>query len=179
VENCVDFGCGFGTLALYCKRLLNCSVYCVDFEEILSPLLVKKYGIKFTIGNFEIEPFPWDLNFDIVVFTEILEHLNFHPVPTLRRLSNILSKNGKLYLSTPDAAEWGKTTKYYTGVDKMPYPKIGSQIVDDHVYVYNKDELLSILDAAGLKVLRFGYSPGVLGRHFNLTLAKRNSLENL
>jgi 2-polyprenyl-3-methyl-5-hydroxy-6-metoxy-1,4-benzoquinol methylase len=173
VENCVDVGCGYGTLAIYCRRLLNCPVYCIDFKQIISPLLAKKYGIKFSLGNFEMDPFPWDLNFDIVVFTEILEHLNFHPVPILRRLRDMLSRNGRLYLSTPDAAEWGKRTIYYTGIDKIPYPETGHKIVDDHVYVYNKDELLSIIDTAGLKVLRFGYSPGVLARHFNLTLTKR------
>jgi 2-polyprenyl-3-methyl-5-hydroxy-6-metoxy-1,4-benzoquinol methylase len=84
VENCNDIGCGYSTLALYCRRLLNCSVYCIDFREILSPLLAKKYGIKFSLCNAEIEPIPWNLNFDIIVFTEILEHLNFHPTPTQR-----------------------------------------------------------------------------------------------
>jgi predicted SAM-dependent methyltransferase len=47
--------------------------------------------------------------------TEVLEHLNFHPVPTLKKVYNLLSENGALYLSTPDAYEWGKVNKYYQG----------------------------------------------------------------
>ncbi|MGH1566708.1 MAG: methyltransferase domain-containing protein [Nitrosopumilus sp.] len=51
--------------------------------------------------------------FDIVIFTEVLEHFNFHPVMILKKIHSLLKSPDKLYLSTPDSHEWGKITKYY------------------------------------------------------------------
>ena len=168
----LDIGCGFGTLALYCKRKLNCEVYAVDFVDDFSTphSLAKKYNWNFKVNNIELDNFPWNIKFDIILFTEVLEHFNFNPVPTLTKMRSLLSENGKLYLSTPDAAQWGRITKYYSDLSKLPYPAKGLPVVDDHVYVFTKKEILQVLDAAGLKVQRFAYSPGLVSRHFNIAL---------
>jgi SAM-dependent methyltransferase len=170
----LDIGCGFGTLALYCKRTLNCEVYATDFVDDFSTphSLAKKYNWTFKVNNIELDDFPWDVKFDIILFTEVLEHFNFNPVPTLKKMHDLLSENGVLYLSTPDAAQWGRLTKYYPSLDKLPYPKKGLPVVDDHVYVYTKQEILQVLNEAGLKIQRFGYSPGLVSRHFNIALTR-------
>ena len=170
----LDIGCGFGTLALFCKRLLNCEVYATDFVDDFSTphSLAKKYNWSFKVNNIELDSFPWDVKFDIILFTEVLEHFNFQPVPTLKKMHNLLSENGTLYLSTPDAAQWGRLTKYYSNLNELPYPAKGLPVVDDHVYVYTKKEILQVIDEAGLKIHRFGYSPGLVSRHFNIALTK-------
>ena len=171
VHRSLDIGCAYGTLALYCKKLFECDVYALDYvDTYLSQALVKKYGFHFDVNNIELDSFPWDVKFDVITFTEVLEHLNFNPVPTLKKIRNLLSENGRLYLSTPDAAQWGRVTKYYGSLGEMPCPQKGLQPIDDHVYQYTKKELLTVLEEADLKVERFGYSPGVASRHFNLTL---------
>jgi SAM-dependent methyltransferase len=173
VERFLDIGCAYGTLALYCKKLFNCEVYVTDcVDTYLSQSLVKKYNFMWNVNNIELDPFPWNVKFNAIIFTEVLEHLNFYPVPTLKKIRNLLLNDGKLYLSTPDASQWGKVTKYHSNLGKMPLPRKGLPLVDDHIYHYNKNELFHILDAAGFKVYRFAYSPG-LARHFNLTLMKR------
>ncbi len=167
----LDIGCAFGTLALYSKKFLKCDIYTTDYvDTYLSKTLAKKYDFFFRINNIELDAFPWDAKFDVITFTEVLEHLNFNPVPTLRKIRSLLTENGKLYLSTPDAAEWGKVTKYYADWNNMPLPNKSLPIVNDHVYQYTKEELFDALKAAGFNVERFGYSPGVVCRHFNLTL---------
>jgi len=35
VNSCLDVGCAYGTLALFCKRLHNCEVFCIDIHNIL------------------------------------------------------------------------------------------------------------------------------------------------
>ena len=177
VRRCLDIGCAYGTLALFCRRLLGCEVYCTDVtERYFTPLLAETHGLVFAENNFELDDLPWNLSFDMVIFTEVLEHLNFHPVPTLVKLRNLLADQGRLYLSTPDAYEWGRITKYYAGMDEMPSPHPGLAMVDDHVYHYCKSELLAILEAAGLAVERLDYSPGVAHRHLNLTVVKKDLL---
>ena len=46
--------------------------------------------------------------FDLVVFTEVLEHLSRHPVEVLRFLLKRLTFRGSLYLTTPNAFSHGK-----------------------------------------------------------------------
>jgi len=181
IERCLDIGCGPGTLALYCHKLTGCDTYCVDCDVRLCKSLIKKYNFHYDISNIEIDPFPYSVKFDIIILTEVLEHLNFHPVPTLKKICNLLSEQGKLYLSTPDGGwfQWGRITEYYSTINDMPLPKKGLQptnTICDHVYQYTKRELLDILDEAGLRVQRFDYSPGHMGyRHFNLVLAKKEN----
>jgi SAM-dependent methyltransferase/glycosyltransferase involved in cell wall biosynthesis len=174
VNRCLDIGCAYGTLALFCKRLFNCEIYCIDFNSYMSQSLIKNYNFNFQINNIELDPFPWEnIKFDIILFTEVLEHFNFNPIPTLKKIHNLLSDTGRLYVSTPDALQWGKVTKYYPSLDKMPFPNKGLPVADDHVYQFNQKELLKVLDEAGFRVVRFDYSPGVVARHFNLMAKKK------
>jgi len=108
VNKVLDVGCAYGTLALFSQRMFNCEIYCTDFTDIyLSEKLKQNYNFNFAVNNIEREEFPWPLQFDVIIFTEVLEHLNFHPKPTLRKLRSLLLSNGKLFLTTPDAKEWG------------------------------------------------------------------------
>jgi SAM-dependent methyltransferase len=40
--------------------------------------------------------------FDLIVFNEVLEHLNFNPIPTLREFHRILVRGGRVYCATPN-----------------------------------------------------------------------------
>lgn len=169
IVRCLDIGCGYGTLVLFCKKVFKCEVYCTDIvDTFLSKSLVDKYNIIFKVNNIELDSFPWKLNFDIIIFTEVLEHLNFHPIPTLKKIRNLLSENGRIYLSTPDGSKWKRITKYYNSYDKMPYPRKGLSLIDDHIYIYTENELFDILNASKLQVEKFGYSIGIMERHINL-----------
>jgi SAM-dependent methyltransferase len=176
-RNCLDVGCAYGTLLLYTKKLSNCDAYGIDFiDKYLSPAVVAKYDLHFCLNNIELDPFPWSCSYDSIIFTEVLEHLNFFAVPTLEKLGSLLSTDGKLYLSTPDAAQWGKTRKYYPSYKVMPMPsaELRTQVVDDHVWQFSQDELFEVIDAAGLEILRFDIAIGNPNQHFNLTLQRGN-----
>lgn len=174
-RNCLDIGCAYGTLLLYTKKLSNCDAYGTDFiDTYLSPAVVAKYNLHFCLNNIELDPFPWSGPYDSIIFTEVLEHLNFYAVPTLEKIGSLLSTDGKLYLSTPDAAQWGKTTKYYSGHKLMPMPsaELRTQVINDHVWQFSQDELFDVVNAAGLEILRFDIAPGSPSQHFNLTLQR-------
>jgi SAM-dependent methyltransferase len=171
IRHCLDIGCAYGTLALFCKKTLLCDTYCVDFiNDFLSPSLIDKYALNFALRNIELDEIPWENKFDAIILTEVLEHFNFYAVPTLKKIKNILSKKGKLYLSTPDALEWGRITQYYSYFRDMPAPNHQSEIIDTHIYQFNQAELFSLFDEAGLKVEQIAHSPGTNFRHFNLKL---------
>ena len=169
---CLDVGCAYGTLLLYATKLLRCEPYAIDFIKYLDPSLVDDYGIHYLVNNIEREAFPWKVRFDAILFTEVLEHLNFNAGPTLEKLRRLLAPGGRLYLSTPDAAQWGRQTKYYARYSDLPMPAADSQapVVDDHVWQFEAEELRQLLRAAGFRAVRCDYSPGNGKRHFNLTL---------
>ena len=173
-ESCLDIGCGYGTFAVLCKRVLGCEISCVDVEERPSARrLAGKIGLDLKLCNIETDELPWRREFDIIIFTEVMEHLNFNPVSTLRKIRDSLAPGGRLYLSTPDASEAGKVMKYYDSWMEMPQPIRGKPFIDDHVYQYSKEELFNIADQAGLRVKRLAYAPGHITRHFNLVLMKK------
>lgn len=176
IKQCLDIGCAFGTLALFSKKISNCNIYCIDRRnDLLKESIRKKYSINFSLSNIEFDQMPWDKKFDTIIFTEIIEHLNYHPLSTLKKIREALSKDGSLYLSTPDASQWGRISTYYKTMSDMPYPssdKISSVYVEEHVYQYGEDELVELVKSAGFKIDKFDYSRGVegVGRHLTLKL---------
>jgi len=177
---CLDIGCAYGTLLVYTHRVTGCEASGIDFvDHYVSKSLLAKYRVRFQVCNIEVEPFPWDGSFDIILFTEVLEHLNFQCVPTLTGIGERLSPQGRLYLSTPDAAEWGITTKYYGSYQDLPLPCVPMpehEPIDDHIWHFSLPELLACLAEARLRVIRLEYSRPPRGkRHFNATLCKQAS----
>lgn len=62
-------------------------------------------GVALVIADLESPPYPFpDASFDIVVLTEVLEHLREYPARTLQEVRRILRIGGFLALTTPNAA---------------------------------------------------------------------------
>jgi SAM-dependent methyltransferase len=173
IETVLDIGCAYGTLLLFAKELTSCHPYAIDFVSgYLSPAVIARHEIQFLVNNIELDPFPWDRRFDAIIFTEVLEHLNFCPVPTLRKIAGLLNTDGRLYLSTPDAAEWGRVTTYYSSWKDMPLPseELRSRVVDAHIWQFDEAELTEVMAEVGLSVVQFDYAPGMGARHLNMVL---------
>ena len=171
-KSCLDIGAAYGAYALFAKKILGSEACVVDFLPILSKKLADKYGIKVRIANFELEDVWPGKRFDYIICTEVLEHFNFHPVAAMKKMHRLLADDGRLYLSTPDAKHWGKT-KYYANYEDMPQPQSGKEIVDDHVYQFNWDELQRVFADSGFAVEKMEYAPGPgANRHFNARLTK-------
>lgn len=177
----LDVGSGYGTLAVFLTEIFGQTAVSTDMHQRPGvDLLAERGMLEFHKWNIELEDAPIAGGFDVVVFTEVLEHLNFDPVPTLRKLRDLLADDGRLFLSTPDAEEWGRVTKFYRSMAEMPSPWEGRQLVqtgkwtyiDDHVWQYTRDELEDVIARSGFRIVRSDYAPGVAYRHFNLELVK-------
>ena len=71
VKKCLDIGCAYGTLALYSKKVFNCETYCIDFtDNHISKSLINTYSFHFENNNIELDPFPWNTKFDVIIFTD-------------------------------------------------------------------------------------------------------------
>lgn len=174
IARCLDVGSGYGTLSLFTQHVTGCESYLVDFiGEYMGRPMQEEYGLHFQVCNVELEPIPFPGQFDLVLFSEVMEHLNFHPVPTLRKLGEQLAPGGRLYLSTPDAAAHGRLTAYHSDYRAMPQPQRGRDPIDAHIYLFDERELREVAAEAGLSVERLAHAPGAEGlRHLNAVLVR-------
>jgi SAM-dependent methyltransferase len=159
----LDVGCAYGTLAVY-ARLRGLQVSTMDALDTYQPhTLFRKLGIDFRCADVEREPIPFATKFEAVVLTEVIEHWNFAPVPTLQKIAAVLRPGGALLLSTPDAkSAWGRVTTYVPSFDALPPPPsagtpAGTRI-DTHIWQYTRTELEVALREGGLIPEQVGHT---------------------
>jgi len=170
---CLDIGAAYGTLSVFCKLLNNdCEITVVDFVKYMSDELIDKYGIEYIIGNFEKEDMFENNKFDIVLLTEVLEHFNFNPIHTMKKISNILKEDGSLFLSTPNSAKWGRLSEY-DSYNNMPNITDNIVIRDQHIYQYNYNEIVEILNHCGLEIVKMN---DISSNNFNMQIKKKRNL---
>jgi len=169
----LDIGCGYGTLLSLATKMYGAQGYCIDVFDYLKPTVASAHNLVFIRGNVELVPIPWPDKFDVVIMTEVLEHFNFQPLPTLRKIHDAVAANGTLFLSTPDARDWGRVFKFYRRLSDLPMPDPSLPVRDAHIWIYNKKELTTLLDQAGFEIKQLGYAKGNGNRHFNVQAVPR------
>ena len=100
---------GFTGIVSICLSRLGYQVVFTDIPEFLNSGTLKvklsENNIEFFAHNLLNCPIPQPNNsFDIVVMCEVLEHLNFNPLPVLSEVNRILKGGGVFYLSLPNIA---------------------------------------------------------------------------
>ncbi len=75
----------------------------VDLNPAPRQVLWKRLGVEVRQANLEREPVPFaDQSFDWVVFSEVIEHLVYSPLPVLREFHRVLAPGGRLLITTPN-----------------------------------------------------------------------------
>ena len=57
------------------------------------------------VKNFNMEKDPWpydDASFDLVIASEVIEHLTQDPMHVISEANRVLSSKGKLFITTPN-----------------------------------------------------------------------------
>lgn len=171
----LDIGCAYGTLLVFCRAFHNCDLYAVDVHPYISMELISLYNIKYCLGfNVEADIFPWRRKFDLILFTEIFEHLECRPEITLVKLGHLLAPGGKIVLSTPNQPNYGGPAKNdYPEVEDMPFifdhKRCPEKERHSHHYLYNEDELKRVVYNSGFC---FEKLEGQDKRHFAAILTK-------
>jgi ubiquinone/menaquinone biosynthesis C-methylase UbiE len=120
--NVLEIGCGRGDTALYIARKVN-SVHAIDYslEGIrIAKNIRKKYPkeiqkkIKFAVMKATDLAFKND-QFDLVLLIDVIDHLNKkEQEKTMKEISRVLKKNGKLFIRTcANSILLSFTYKYY------------------------------------------------------------------
>jgi SAM-dependent methyltransferase len=107
--------------------------------------------------RFDIEgPFPYaDGTFDLVLLTEVLEHLSRDPMHTIGEINRITKTGGWLLLSTPNCCSLRSLTKALRGQHPYlwaQYSALGHR--DRHNREYTPEELRVLLEDAGYQIAK-------------------------
>ncbi len=174
VDNVLDVGAAYGTLLMFSHLIApHCRLHAIDNTPYMSGDLMSNYDITHihaTIENLQWEP---AIKFDYIIFTEILEHLNFNPVDTFKKLNDLLIPTGVIFLSTPNALIAGTLGKYQTWKDMPTYSKEAA-VIDAHIHHYTLSEISEICRLAGFKIDKCEASDEPL-QHLNLQISKNRS----
>ena len=99
-----------------------------------------------------------DNEFDVIIFTEVLEHIFAPPKNILIELKRILKGTGLLILSVPNIATLSNRLKLLFGKQILSDPdKVMRKNYihgHGHLHEYTKKEIVSLCQAAGFKVVQ-------------------------
>lgn len=169
----LDIGLAHGLFSVLIKCEFNCEIWGIDkkrrerkVDRIKQGKWLKRYksyDINFTYCDITKEYLPFSKKeFDLVIFTEVLEHLitNHPPIDELYKIRKVMKKGGTLILSTPNYASisrrinhlFGKQRAYGFRDRNSNVPSYGK-----HFKEYTLSELKYILEKANYKNIQTSY----------------------
>jgi len=128
--------------AYFLKKLGWNKVIGIDItDRYVNKKLFDKYQIEFKQSNIMTDSIP---SVDLIVFTEILEHLCGDIQGIFNKLSDALNPDGYIVLSTPlkgvyGAEPIGKDLTSY--MELMKFQGDINSPIDDHYYLYSPGEI--------------------------------------
>jgi 2-polyprenyl-3-methyl-5-hydroxy-6-metoxy-1,4-benzoquinol methylase len=103
-----------------------------------------------SILNIETDTFPYkDTMFDIVLCSEVLEHLPHSPVPALKEMYRVTKKGGYVLITTPNITRSINQGKMLLGKSPIPPVTTATNIYHRHNHEYTLTELSETVTRCG------------------------------
>ncbi len=141
------------------QRFPDARVHAVDKTDHLRERF-ERQGVDFRtcdLGGEDSLPFDDD-TMDVIIFTEVLEHLFRPPTEVLSDMRRVLRPGGRLIISVPNIASLKKRIAMVLGRSPLQDPdevmKRGWMHGYGHVHEYTRRELLTVLRRAGFRIDR-------------------------
>ncbi len=137
---------------------LGFDVQGVDVDPARVQPIWDRYGLRVARVDIEREPLPFAAgSFDLVLFTEVLEHLRVNPLFALREVFRVTTPGGRLILSTPNITLAHRLRflmgKSYQGDPVAQFQKLEWLGHMGHVRLYSRQEVRDFLRHVGYQAL--------------------------
>jgi SAM-dependent methyltransferase len=153
---------------------IGCEVYTYDIPEFQENRTLNKLYSEFNVhpssGYLRDVwknglPYP-ENHFDAVIVSEVIEHLNFNPLPLIQEINRILKKDGIIYITTPNQVNLINRIKIVMGLSirNSLYDSVTQldqtrqTICGIHWREYTLSELIQLLEITGFTPTTHSYS---------------------
>ena len=156
----LDVGCGSGVHGSELGRIFSHRVVGVDLSASSIAKAQKRLAEAYVadVTRPELYPFYGVQTFDLIVFSDILEHLG-DPVDVLVRHFPLLAPGGRVVISLPNVAIWNVRLALLAG--RFEYTDTGT-LDRTHVRFFTRRSLERLLDTSFLTVEKRRITPGIL-----------------
>lgn len=108
------------------------------------------------LNSHRVDKWPESGAFDLIVFSEVLEHLSVAPEFVFAFLNSLLADSGILICTTPNAADIAKRVRLACG--RHPFERLRLYSSNPgHIREYTRHELCRIAQSVGLECVRHSY----------------------
>jgi len=159
----LEIGSFLGIVAVALSRL-GFSVTALDIPEFMANKRIQnkfeQHNIEWYSTNLADYLIPCDsAKFDLIIMCEVLEHLNFNPLPVLAEVNRVAVMDGLLYLALPNLTRLRNRMNMLLGwsihepIDSFVHQlnKKDTMIVGIHWREYTVDEVKYMLNKSGFK----------------------------
>ena len=168
----LEIGSFLGVVSISLKKL-GFNVCALDIPEFYQSVALKslyeRNEIPFNGLNLRNSKLPQESNsLDAVIICEVMEHLNFNPLPVLQEINRVLKNDGYIYIGMPNQANLGNRIKLLKG--RSIHNSIGdffkqldrndNMIVGLHWREYTLDETMELIQKMGFDtVAKYYFHP--------------------
>lgn len=140
--NVLDIGCWDGSYAMRYKKNTNI-VYGIESAETAAKK-AKSKGIMVEHGNFMDNDFFKNIQFDVVVAGEIIEHV-FDTDFFLQKIRKMLVPDGRLIITTPNVASLGRRFLLLLGINPILENRVKISESAGHIRYFTFKDMHKIL----------------------------------
>ena len=186
----LEIGSFLGPVSI-CLKQLGYDVYATDIPEFANSsrlrALYAKHDIPFQGVNLRSHQLPYDSEFfDAVIMCEVLEHLNFNPLPVFREINRVTRRGRYLYIGTPNQTRMGSRIRLFRGKSiREPIDHFLAQldrndnmIVGLHWREYTLSETVELVEKMGFQMVTAYYFTPKVARDSSPRSVLKSALYN-
>ncbi|RKZ81610.1 MAG: hypothetical protein DRR19_21965 [Candidatus Parabeggiatoa sp. nov. 1] len=169
VRQILEIGAFFGLVSI-CLSKLGFQVCAADIPEYMSmpeqQERFKRHGIEIAKVKLQDYLLPFqNEQFDVIIMCEVLEHLNFNPLPLIKEINRVGTANSLFYLSLPNLVYYRNRLRFLFGHSILqPIQSYFDQldpakpvIANGHWREYTGPEIREMLEKMGYEIERLYY----------------------
>jgi len=171
-KHCLEIGSFLGAVSISLRKL-GYRVSALDIPEFHNSAklreLYRQNDVDFGGINLRSSKLPFESNvFDAVVICEVMEHLNFNPLPALLEINRVLKPDGYVYIGMPNQASLTNRIRLLKGQSIhnriqdffQQLDKSDNMIVGLHWREYTMPETIELIGRMGFKTVESYYFMG-------------------